>query len=84
MHVHRPQWLINTGIVASDSTSRVTPPRNPLIQVSNALPIAGSNCELASGRLVTPEDVQSDIRGPVCIVGDDDWVCDPLSVLLET
>jgi CRP/FNR family transcriptional regulator, nitrogen fixation regulation protein len=54
------------------------------VQVSNAPPIAGSDCGFASGRLVTLEDDQSDIRGPVCIVGDDDWVCDSLSVLLET
>jgi FixJ family two-component response regulator len=27
---------------------------------------------------------QSEARGPVCVVDDDDWVCDSLSVLLET
>ena len=27
---------------------------------------------------------QSSARGPVCVVDDDDWVCDSLSVLLET
>jgi len=27
---------------------------------------------------------QSEARGPVCVVDDDDWVCDSLCVLLET
>ncbi len=27
---------------------------------------------------------QADVRGPVCVVDDDDWVCDSLKVVLET
>ncbi len=30
------------------------------------------------------ENQQIDARGPICIVDDDAWVCDSLSVLLET
>ena len=32
---------------------------------------------------VVTEQRHTDMRGPVCIVDDDDWVCDSLRVLLE-
>ena len=58
-----------------------------LIQVSAELGIAGSDVVFATNpgaaADVTMTD-QIDSRGPICIVDDDVWVCDSLSVLLET
>jgi FixJ family two-component response regulator len=58
-----------------------------LIQVSEPPPIAGSPVAFATepglAATVTITD-QIDARGLVCIVDDDVWVCDSLSVLLET
>ena len=58
-----------------------------LIQVSEAPSVAGSAAAFATepglAATVTKTD-QIDARGPVCIVDDDVWVCDSLSVLLET
>jgi FixJ family two-component response regulator len=58
-----------------------------LIQVSEARSIAASDVALATKpRLAATVAItdQIDARGPVCIVDDDVWVCDSLSVLLET
>ena len=61
--------------------------RRGLIQVSEPPPIAGLAVAFATepglAATVTITD-QIDARGPVCIVDDDVWVCDSLSVLLET
>jgi FixJ family two-component response regulator len=58
-----------------------------LIQVSEASTAMVSDAQLASERqseTATVEQDWTEARGPVCIVDDDDWVCDSLSVLLET
>jgi two-component system response regulator FixJ len=61
--------------------------RRGLIQVSETPPLASSDAAPATkpglADAVTITD-QIDTRGPVCIVDDDVWVCDSLSVLLET
>jgi len=58
-----------------------------LIQVSEASPIMGSDVAyattLALAATVTKAE-HIDGRGPVCVVDDDDWVCDSMTVLLET
>ena len=61
--------------------------RPDLIQVSAAPRIARSDVASAMrlGLAATVrENQQIDARGPICIVDDDAWVCDALSVLLET
>ena len=58
-----------------------------LIQISEAWPIPGSDAGVASKfglAAELSETEQNDLRGPVCIVDDDVWVCDSLSVMLET
>ena len=58
-----------------------------LIQVSEGSTAMVSDAQLASERQSGAAAVEQDgteARGPVCIVDDDDWVCDSLSVLLET
>lgn len=57
-----------------------------LIQVSD-LPAASASDGAVAAELGTVDDVKHQrtaARGPVCVVDDDDWVCDSLSVLLET
>jgi two-component system response regulator FixJ len=58
-----------------------------LIQVSAAPAKAASDRAVAtkpgSAAELTRTD-QPDSQGPVCIVDDDSWVCDSLSILLET
>ncbi len=61
--------------------------RLDLIQVSAVPCIAGSDVVFATRpELMTEvtENRQIAARGPVCVVDDDFWVCDSLSVLLET
>ncbi len=61
--------------------------RKNLIQVSEAPSIMGSDVAFATEQApaaeVTNND-HTDSRGPVCVVDDDDWVCDSVTVLLET
>jgi FixJ family two-component response regulator len=54
-----------------------------LIQVSDAPSIVAFATEPGLAAAVTMTN-QIDARGPVCIVDDDVWVCDSLTVLLET
>ena len=58
-----------------------------LIQVSAVPSVAASDAASATNpgpvAELTKTD-QSDTRATVCVVDDDDWVCDSLSVLLET
>jgi two-component system response regulator FixJ len=61
--------------------------RRDLIQVSAVPDIVGSDVAFAtrSGLMAeVTENRQIATRGPVCVVDDDFWVCDSLSVLLET
>ena len=58
-----------------------------LIQVSEAPSSAASDVALATEPGPAPTVTMTnpiDDRGPVCIVDDDVWVCDSLSILLET
>ena len=57
-----------------------------LIQVSEAPVFAAFDAAFVPerGAAENVEHERPDMRGPVCIVDDDDWVCDSLSVLLET
>lgn len=60
--------------------------RGNLIQVSDGPVIAALDVTIAAhGAAVAkmPENVNV-ARGPVCIIDDDDWVCDSLQILLET
>ncbi len=58
-----------------------------LIQISDAQRIADLDVTVAT-RWTRAADVTEkdriDLIGPVCIIDDDDWVCDSLKVLLET
>lgn len=59
--------------------------REALIQVSDAPPLPLLDVAFAAARRPGAKvKNQIDGQGPVCIVDDDDWVCDSLSVLLET
>lgn len=59
--------------------------RAPLIQVSAAPPVP--IFDIGFGTAHCPEakvkHEQADRYGPVCVVDDDDWVCDSLSAMLE-
>jgi two-component system response regulator FixJ len=61
--------------------------REILIKIS-AAPSAAAldvSCAIKSGPAADmTKTEQSKAQGPVCVVDDDDWVCDSLSVLLET
>lgn len=62
-------------------------PRENLIQVSEAPRIIGSDAAFTTRRVPAAEvtsDAHTDLRGPVCVVDDDDLVCDSVAVLLET
>lgn len=61
--------------------------RPALIQVSEAPPTIVGNSLTAKNRraaVTVRAPQESETGGPVCIVDDDEWVCDSLSVLLET
>ena len=61
--------------------------RENLIQVSEARSVAGSDGVLATDRALAAEVTNNDHidpRGPICVVDDDRWVCDSVTVLLET
>jgi FixJ family two-component response regulator len=61
--------------------------RRDLIQISALPRIAGSDVAMVTRHGLMAEVTekhQIDTRGPVCVVDDDVWVCDSLSVLLET
>ncbi len=58
-----------------------------LIQVSEGRHIPCCDGVCATARTMTAKPMDEDriaARGPVCVIDDDDWVCDSLSVLLET
>ncbi len=58
-----------------------------LIQGSEGRHIPCSDALRATARTMTAKPMDEDriaARGPVCVIDDDDWVCDSLSVLLET
>jgi two-component system, LuxR family, response regulator FixJ len=58
-----------------------------LIQISAVPCNSGADAAFAIGpglAASVTENRQIDARGPICIVDDDVWVCDSLSVLLET
>ena len=57
-----------------------------LIPLSEAAPVMRSNCSLAdrwSAAANRSEQAGIDPRGPICIVDDDPWVLESLSLLLE-
>jgi FixJ family two-component response regulator len=58
-----------------------------LIQISEARPIAQSDAQTAAEWTAAADVAHQDqiaLPGPVCVVDDDPWVRDSLSVLLET